>query len=197
MTKCQFNIKISKDLLIQVKRQAMMSGKSLTEHITDLVSKSLAENDYQAVNVNSNSDLNNIKERLLVVESLLSNREYLRPLSRPFNDKEAENCTLFMRGVFEKNTKKKNFTNDQESFEDFLSHINQYSEFDEYGLRRLKEIMLNEKATPWSGKELNELTNNIKCNCPIRKGLISWTGNYNCPSQQEICDRGEKLVDIF
>ena len=45
MTKSQFNIKISKDLLIKVKRQAMMSGKSLTEHITDLVTKSLHDND--------------------------------------------------------------------------------------------------------------------------------------------------------
>ena len=41
MTKSQFNIKISKDLLIKVKRQAMMSGKSLTEHITDLVTNCL------------------------------------------------------------------------------------------------------------------------------------------------------------
>ena len=45
MTKSQFNIKISKELLTQIKRQAMMSGKSLTEHITDLVAKSLSEND--------------------------------------------------------------------------------------------------------------------------------------------------------
>ena len=45
MTKSQFNIKISKDLLIRVKRQAMMSGKSLTEHITDLVVNSLSNDD--------------------------------------------------------------------------------------------------------------------------------------------------------
>ena len=43
MTKSQFNIKISKDLLTSVKRQAIKSGKSLTEHITDLVKKSLEE----------------------------------------------------------------------------------------------------------------------------------------------------------
>ena len=45
MTKSQLNIKISRDLLTKIKRQAMMSGKSLTEHITDLVIKSLSENE--------------------------------------------------------------------------------------------------------------------------------------------------------
>ena len=45
MIKSQFNIKISKDLLTSVKRQAIKSGKSLTEHITDLVKKSLDESD--------------------------------------------------------------------------------------------------------------------------------------------------------
>ena len=50
MTKSQFNIKISKDLLIRVKRQAMMSGKSLTEHITDLVVSSLSKSDVEKTN---------------------------------------------------------------------------------------------------------------------------------------------------
>ena len=53
MTKSQFNIKISKDLLIKVKKQAMMSGKSLTEHITDLVTNSLSENDIQNIDLSS------------------------------------------------------------------------------------------------------------------------------------------------
>ena len=47
MTKSQFNIKIPKDLLIRIKRQAMMSGKSLTEHITDLITYSLSDNNIQ------------------------------------------------------------------------------------------------------------------------------------------------------
>ena len=53
MTKSEFNIKISRDLLIKVKRQAMMSGKSLTEHITDLVTKSLSDNDIQNIDLPS------------------------------------------------------------------------------------------------------------------------------------------------
>ena len=59
MTKSQFNIKISKDLLIRIKRQAMMSGKSLTEHITDLIANSLSENDIQNIDLSS---VNKIKD---------------------------------------------------------------------------------------------------------------------------------------
>ena len=57
--------------------------------------------------------------------------------------------------------------------------------------------MLSENATPWTGEELNDLTGDDKCNCPIRKGLINWTGKKECPSQQEICDKGEELVPLF
>ena len=70
MTKSQFNIKISKDLLIKVKRQAMMSGKSLTEHITDLVSKSLSSNDIQNTNLSSVNKIKALEERILSLESI-------------------------------------------------------------------------------------------------------------------------------
>ena len=62
---------------------------------------------------------------------------------------------------------------------------------------RLKEIMLSDQPAPWTGKELNELTGEDKCNCSIRKGLINWAGIRECPSQQEICDKGEELISLF
>ena len=72
MEKSQFNIKISKDLLSQVKRQAMMSGKSLTEHITDLINKSLDGNDFHDPHFYSSSKIKDLEERLLVIESIVS-----------------------------------------------------------------------------------------------------------------------------
>ena len=57
--------------------------------------------------------------------------------------------------------------------------------------------MLSDKPSPWTGRELNELTGEDKCNCSIRKGLIHWTGKIECPSQQEICDKGEELLPLF
>ena len=74
MTKSQFNIKIPKELLIKVKRQAMMSGKSLTEHITDLITNSLSENSIQDTSFSSDK-IKDIEERLLLLESIVKESE--------------------------------------------------------------------------------------------------------------------------
>ena len=74
MTKSQFNIKIPKELLIKVKRQAMMSGKSLTEHITDLITNSLSENSIQDTSFSSDK-IKDIEERLLLLESMVKKSE--------------------------------------------------------------------------------------------------------------------------
>ena len=197
MTKSQFNIKISKDLLIRIKRQAIMSGKSLTEHITDLVTDSLSKNDIQNTDFSLVEKIKDLEERLLSLESIVSNREYVSKKLKPFTNSEALNCTKFMRGVFYKELEKRNFDNKSEAFEDFLKSLQVYDELNKSFSDRLKEIMLSDKPSPWTGRELNELTGEDKCNCSIRKGLIHWTGKTECPSQQEICDKGEELVSLF
>ena len=197
MTKSQFNIKISKDLLIKVKRQAMMSGKSLTEHITDLVTKSLSDNDIQNIDISSVNKIEDLEKRLLSLESIVRNREYISHKLKPFTNSEAVNCTNFMRGVFYKELEKRNYDNKSEAFEDFLKSVQVYDELNKSFSDRLKEIMLSDKPSPWTGRELNELTGEDKCNCSIRKGLIHWTGKTKCPSQQEICDKGEELLPLF
>ena len=197
MIKSQFNIKISKDLLIRVKRQAMMLGKSLTEHITDLVTNSLSEDNNQKTNLSSVCEIKDLEDRLITLESTVSNREYLSEKLKPFTNSEAVNCTKFMRGVFYKELEKRNFDNKSEAFEDFLKSLQVYDELNKSFSDRLKEIMLSDKPSPWTGEELNELTGKDKCNCLIRKGLINWTGKTECPSQQEICDKGEELLSLF
>ena len=197
MTKSQFNIKISKDLLIKVKRQAMMSGKSLTEHITDLVTKSLSENDIQNIDLSSVNKIEDLEKRLLSLESIVTNREYLSPKVKPFTNSEAINCTKFMRAVFDKELEKRNYDDKSEAFDDFFKSVQVYDGLNKSFSDRLKEIMLSDKPSPWTGRELNELTGEDKCNCSIRKGLIHWTGKTKCPSQQEICDKGEELLPLF
>ena len=197
MTKSQFNIKISKDLLIKVKRQAMMSGKSLTEHITDLVTKSLSDNDNQNIDLSSLDKIKNLEKRLLSLESIVSNREYLSQKLKPFTNSEAINCTKFMRAVFDKELEKRNYEDKSEAFDDFFKSVQVYDGLNKSFSDRLKEIMLSDKPSPWTGRELNELTGEDKCNCSIRKGLIHWTGKTECPSQQEICDKGEELLPLF
>ena len=196
MTKSQFNIKISKDLLIRIKRQAMMSGKSLTEHITDLVTNSLCDDDIQDT-VSSVDKIKDLETRLSSLESIVSNREYLSQELKPFTNSEAINCTKFMRGVFDKELAKRNFDDKSEAFDDFLLSVQVYDELNKSFSDRLKEILLSDNPTPWTDQELNELTGADKCNCSIRKGLINWTGKTECPSQQEICDKGEKLLALF
>ena len=197
MTKSQFNIKISKDLLIKVKRQAMMSGKSLTEHITDLVTKSLSDNDIQNIDLSSVNKIEDFEKRLLSLESIVANREYLSQKLKPFTNSEAINCTKFMRAVFYKELEKRNYEDKFEAFDDFYKSVQVYNGLNKSFSDRLKEIMLSDKPSPWTGRELNELTGEDKCNCSIRKGLIHWTGKTECPSQQEICDKGEELLSLF
>jgi len=197
MTKSQFNIKISKDLLIKVKRQAMMSGKSLTEHITDLITNSLSENDIQNIDLSSVNKIEDLEKRLLSLESIVSNREYLSQKLKPFTNSEAINCTKFMRAVFDKELEKRNYDDKSEAFDDFLQSVQVFDGLNKLFSDRLKEIMLSDKPSPWTGRELNELTGEDKCNCSIRKGLIRWTGKTECPSQQEICDKGEELLPLF
>ena len=197
MTKSQFNIKISKDLLIKVKRQAMMSGKSLTEHITDLVTKSLSDNEIQNIELSSVNKIEDLEKRLLSLESIVTNREYLSQKLKPFTNSEAINCTKFMRAVFDKELEKRNYDDKSEAFDDFFKSVQVFDGLNKSFSDRLKEIMLSDKPSPWTGRELNELTGEDKCNCSIRKGLIHWTGKTECPSQQEICDKGEELLPLF
>ncbi len=198
MTKSQFNIKISKDLLVRVKRQAMMMGKSLTEHITDLVSKSLLESENQHIESSPPvNNIHNLEDRLLTLESIVRNREYISKKLKPFTNLEAINCTKFMRGVFDKELEKRNFKDKFDAFDDFIQSVQSFDELSKSISDRLEEILLSDNPTPWTGKELNELTAGDKCNCSIRKGLINWTGVIDCPSQQEICDKGEELLPLF
>jgi hypothetical protein len=175
----------------------MMSGKSLTEHITDLVTKSLSDNDNQNIDLSAVNKIENLEKRLLSLESIVSNREYLSQKLKPFTNSEAINCTKFMRAVFDKELEKRNYDDKSEAFDDFLQSVQVFDGLNKLFSDRLKEIMLSDKPSPFTGRELNELTGEDKCNCSIRKGLIRWTGKTECPSQQEICDKGEELVPLF
>ena len=196
MTKSQFNIKISKELLVKIKRQAMMNGKSLTDHITYLINQSLSDESIQAKGNYSISRINDIEDRLLSLESIVQNREYISPNLKPFTNSEAINCTNFMKGLFDLEIEKRKFEDKNQAFDEFFKHVQTYVDLDQFHADRFKEIMINAKPNPWTGKELNAISSNDKCNCPIRKGLINWTGKRNCPSQQEICDKGEKLLSF-
>ena len=197
MDKSQFNIKISKDLLMRIKRQAIMSGKSLTEHITDLIKQSLADDGFKNNDHEAFNKIKDLEKRLLSIESTVGNREYLSQKLKPFTNSEAINCTKFMRGFFDQEIEKRKLVDKNKALIDLIGHINFNVQLNKISSDRLKEIMLSDNATPWTGKELNKLAEDNKCNCPIRNGLIMWTGRTDCPSQQEICEKGEKLLPLL
>ena len=116
MRKSQFNIKIDSELLTRVKRHAMKSGKSLTEYVTDLVTKSLSENFFQDDGFTLESKIKDINDRLLTLESRVSNREYLNDDFTLFTNLEAINCTEYMRGIFENELTKRTFSDKKAAF---------------------------------------------------------------------------------
>ena len=78
---------------------------------------------------------------------------------------------------------------------DFIPHVEQFDSWTSLLTARLKEVMLYEEPEPWTSDELNSLTKEKKCPCPIREALISWSNVKDFPNQQTICDRGEELVE--
>ena len=69
MKKSQFNIKISSELLKQIKMQAMRSGKSLTDHITELIEMSLKKTDPDSLPQIPLERIKKIENRLFVLEA--------------------------------------------------------------------------------------------------------------------------------
>ena len=100
-----------------------MSGKSLTEHITDLITNSLSDNNVQNTHLTSVNRLESLEKRLVSLESIVSNREYLSQKLKPFTNSEAINCTKFMRGIFYKELDKRDFDDKFEAFDEFLQSV--------------------------------------------------------------------------
>tara|TARA_Y100001968_G_scaffold302599_1_gene316059 strand:- start:753 stop:1163 length:411 start_codon:yes stop_codon:yes gene_type:complete len=134
MTKTQFNIKISKDLLTRVKRQATMLGKSLTEHITNLAINSLSENNIQDNDSSSFNKIKELEERLLTLESIVKRRENLISKLKPFTNEKAINCTKFIRGVFYEELEKRNFGNISVAFDDFYESVQEFDKLNKFFL---------------------------------------------------------------
>ncbi len=175
-----------------------MSGNTLTEHIVNLITSSL---DDEVADKGSSKDINchlvDISQRLSRVESAIQNYDYLNQGLTPFTDREAIKCSEFMREVFLKTVEKKGYSCKTKAFSDFCTHLNGYEKWNKNLSLRLKEVMLMDDPEPFTGDQLNDLASGDKCNCPIRFGLINWTGNSNVPSQQEICDKGRDLLNAY
>ena len=113
---------------------------------------------------------------------------------KPFTEKHAINCTSFMKGVFQKMRVKDIFTNDLDAFNNLLSNIKKSKQWNDNYTKRLKEVLLDDTATPFKAEELNDMSKDRQCECPIYIGLKEWTGCVEYPTQDLICNLGGSLV---
>ena len=116
---------------------------------------------------------------------------------KSFSPKDSLNCTNFMRSIFEAKLKKEKYSNKEVAFEKLLSFIAKSSQWDKSYSHRLKTIILEDNYRPWTSEELNKLTKDRECECPIYEGLREWIGCNEFPSQDLICDLGASLIPII
>ena len=115
-----------------------------------------------------------------------------------FSEQDALNCTHFMYALFVNKFQKDMFSNKKDAFDQLLKFIETNSQWTEYHSTRLKNILLlNETSQPWTAAELNAITKERECECPIYMGLKQWINIKVFPSQDLICDLGASLVPLI
>ena len=116
---------------------------------------------------------------------------------KSFTDLHASNCTSFMRSLFEVKFNKGKYNTPQEAFNELITIVESFSQWDNKYSIKLKEVLTSKSSIIWSAEELNTITRDRNCECPIYLGLKSWTGCKEFPSQDLICDLGSSLVPII
>ena len=189
----QLNIKVSKELHSKLKFLAQNSDKTMEKYINSILKQS-AEVDFIDDGVKS-SVIEDINKRLTNLEKVFLGNNINSVKGTAFTDQEAKNCTLFMKGLFNKIFQERNYTKINQCWKDFIPLVEKFSQWNHFYTLRLKEVMLIEDPDPWTGDELNELCLGNKCPCPIYSALREWSGCNDFPTQQSICDKGSDLVD--
>ena len=162
----QLNINIDESLLKELKKLALLENLSLSVFIRNSL-------------------------RDIVIGKIEKN---LSIKQKSFTEKQAINCTSFMRAIFQKMIVKKSYKNDLDAFNSLLKHIENSRQWNNYYTKRLKEVLLDFSGTPFTAKELNDITNERECECPIYIGLKEWTKCVEYPTQDLICSLGGSLV---
>ena len=188
----QLNILLSPLLIAKVKKNSRREGLSITEYMTKLISSDQLKNQ-QSEDESLITRVANLEEQIYSLKSRCPGQLKNKNLM-PFTQKEADNCTDFIRAVFKKIIEVRRLNSNKEGWEDFFPHLSVLDLWDLSLTNRLKEVLLFEEPEPWTSSELNRLTNYKNYSCPIREALISWSKIDDIPDQQTICDEGEKIV---
>ena len=201
MKRTQLNINIDPELLKKVKDSAKLSGKSIASYIAECLASKIEDISFQTVN----SRFSAIEDRLQFLENNLQSLIFETQKTTAFTPQEAKKCNEFIKAVFEKERVRKQYKSTKDAWDDLISHINCFDQWNKIYTFRLKESLFIEHADPLTSDEMNQLTKGKRCPCPIRTGLINWInnsdqgkcccGDKSFPSQQIICEKGSKLID--
>ena len=200
MKRTQLNVSIDPTLLERIKKTARISGKSLVGFVSDCFLNQLE--DLPSETIDSRFYL--IEQRLQEIEKKLELPIGHSHENKPFTSQEVQNFNDFIKAVFRKESKRKEYRSMKEAWNDFINHIDCFDQWNERCSFRLKESLFIEHGDPLSSDEINYLKEGKICPDPIRTGIINWMNNSakgKCccadkkfPSQQAICEKGPMLV---
>ena len=145
LKRTQLNINIDPVLLSEIKSRAMMSGKTLSSFIIDIISQHIKEEE----DSNINYRVNTMESRLNKIEDMLSLAKRINQKNTPFTNIEAENCTNFTRAIFDQITLEKGFSSKKEAWNDYLPYITIFDQWNTRNTLRLQEVLLIEDSEPW------------------------------------------------
>ena len=99
-----------------------------------------------------------------------------------------------MRALFQKKRTKYSYANDLEAFNELIKYIETSSQWNDFYTKRMKEVLLENSGDSWTAEELNHMSKDRECECPIYLGLKEWIGSIEYPNQDLICNLGGSLV---
>ncbi len=201
MGRSQLNINIDPLLLKKLKEEAMKSGKTISNFVSDAISR---EVEHTFTRITLEARVSAIEERLKSLE-VIDRKLFVDKKITPFTKREAENCNKFIQAIFQEETKRKKYQSSKDAWNDLIGYIDCFDQWNEFYTLRLKEVLFISNGDFLTSDEMNSLTNGKICPCPIRTGLIRWIndlekGKCSCsdssfPSQQAICNKGPKLLE--
>ena len=200
MQRTQLNININPGLLASLKETAKIEGKTVTSYISEVLSITVKNQGRKPLTDKVDTLEKKISFLEVKINALVSPQRKITP----FTEEESENCSKFMRSVFYKQMENIKIKNRSTAFKELLDHVTCFHQWDKLYTLRLKEVLFIDDYEPFTSTELNHLTTGKECPCPIRTGIINWINNgekgqCSCknnsfPSQQDICNSGQKLV---
>ena len=200
MKRTQLNINIDPNLLKEIKASARKSGKSLVDYVNDFFRSHL----HHDVDSDLEMRLSNHEKRLKFIEEhMLLDIKQNKKIS-DFTPQEAENFNDFVKAIFKKEVKRKQYNSPADAWHDLVSHLNCFDKWNERCSLRLKEILFIDHGDALNSDEMNSLKESEMCPSPIRTGIINWINNSekgqcccsnsNFPSEKLIREKGALVI---